>query len=77
MELVATCSVEDVTKLLSGVELGLRLSDSLLPVLVGPSEDVDDTGLLASDVLAPEVERVSLVVLSSRPDEELDPVSLD
>lgn len=71
MEL-ASRSVEDGTKLLSGLELGSRLSDSLLPLLEGSSEDADDAALLAS-----EVEKASLVVLSSRPEEELDPASLD
>lgn len=70
VEVLATCSVEDDSKLLSVLELGFRLSDSLLPLLVCSSEDVDETRLLTSDVLA------SVVVLS-RPDEELDSASLD
>lgn len=77
-ELLEICSLADDTKLLSGLELGLRLSDSLLPLLVCSSEDADDGRLLSSDVLASEVEKVSvLVVLSSRPDEVLDSAPLD
>lgn len=69
--------MEDDSKLLSGLELGFRLSDSLLPLLVCSSEDADDTRLLASDVLASVVEKSSLVLLSPKPDEELDSTSLD
>lgn len=77
VEVLATCSVEDDSKLLSGLELGFRLSDSLLPLLVCSSEDADDAGLLTSDVLASVVEKSSLVLLSSEADEELNSASLD
>lgn len=71
-------SVEDDAKLLSALELGFRVSDSLLPLLVCSSEEADDGRLLSSDVLASEVEKGSLLVLlSSRPDEVLDSAPLD
>lgn len=69
--------MEDDSRLLSGLKLVFWLSDSLLPLLFCPSEDADDARLLASAVLASEVEKGSLVVLSSWPDEELDSASLD
>lgn len=69
--------MEDDSRLLSGLKLVFWLSDSLLPLLVCSSEDADDARLLASAVLASEVEKGSLVALSSWPDEELDSASLD
>lgn len=76
VELLKLCSEEDEAKLLSGLELGLRLSDSLLPLLVC-SEDADDARLLSSDVVASEVERDPPLVLLSGPDDVLDSTSLD
>lgn len=55
--------------------LCLRLSDSLLALLVCSSEDAEDIGLLASEVLASEVAEVS-IVLSPKPGDELDSVPL-
>jgi hypothetical protein len=52
----------------------LRLSDSLLSLLVCSSEDAEDVGLLTSEVLASEVETLSLVL--SVPRDELDSVIL-
>lgn len=73
VEVLEIWSEEDDAKLLSRLELWLKLSDSLLPLLVCSSEDADDGRLLSSDVLASEVEKGSvLVLLSSRPDEVLD-----
>lgn len=77
VELLGTWPVEDDSRLLSGLKLVFWLSDSLLPLLVCSSEDADDARLLASAVLASDVEKGSLVVLSSWPDEEIGSDSLD
>lgn len=77
-ELLEICSLEDDATLLSALELGFRLSDSLPPLLVCSSEEADDARLLGSDVLASGVEKGSLVlVVSTGPDEVLDSTSLD
>lgn len=55
--------------------LVLGPSDSLLPLLDCSSEDAEDIGLLASEVLASGVEDASLVLCSS-PDDAVDSVPL-